>query len=96
MTMKHAATLAIVLGLASLSLVGQTKSALDKATMEAYIRYSELYQPQVTITVDDPKPSTLLKDFYEIWVHLSYNGQRKDDMYYVSKDGANIVRGHCV
>ncbi len=85
--------LAVTLFLAAFSLVGQTKSALDKPTLEAYLRYSELWVPQVTVTIDDPKPSTAVKDFYDVWVHLAYNGQMKDELYYVSKDGASVVKG---
>ena len=100
--MKFAATLL----LASLSLFGQTpappksasapaapKSALDKATLEAYLRYSELWIPQVTVKIDDPKPSTAIDGFFDVGVHLIYNGATKDDVYYVSKDGKNIVKG---
>ena len=30
------------------------KSALDKPTLEAYLRYAELWIPQVTVNIDDP------------------------------------------
>lgn len=69
-----------------------SKSALDKATLEAYLRYSELWIPQVTVKIDDPKPSSI-EGFYDVGVHLLYNGATKDDMYYVSKDGKNIIKG---
>ena len=101
--------LALTLLLASISLFGQTqqstqlstqqstqampKSALDKATLEAYLRYSELWIPQVTVKIDDPKPSKAIDGFYDVGVHLIYNGATKDDLYYVSKDGKNIVKG---
>lgn len=85
--------LAVTLFLAAFSLLGQTKSALDKPTLEAYLRYSELWVPQVTVTIDDPKPSTVVKDYFDVWVHLAYNGQSKDELYYISKDGSSVVRG---
>jgi len=95
--------IAVTLLLAALSLSAQTKpapvkstatkSALDKATLEAYLRYSELWVPQVTVKIDDPKPSTIVKDYSDVWVHLSYNGSMKDELYYVSKDGKNVLRG---
>jgi protein-disulfide isomerase len=69
------------------------KSALDKPTFEAYLRYSELWVPQVTVKIEDPTPSTTVKDYFDVWVRLSYNGQTKDEMYYVSKDGRNIIKG---
>jgi protein-disulfide isomerase len=96
--MKLAVKLAVSLFLAGFTLFtqmlpAQTKSALDKPTLEAYLRYSELWIPQVTVKIDDPKPSAVVKDYYDVWVHLSYNGQMKDEMYYVSKDGTNVIKG---
>ena len=79
--------------LLSFSLLAQTKSALDKSTLEAYLRYSELWVPGVAVKIDDPKPSADLNNYFDVWVHLSYNGATKDEMYYVSKDGRNIVHG---
>jgi protein-disulfide isomerase len=94
--MKFAATLL----LASMSLLAQNRpgaaaspSALDKSALETYLRYSELWIPQVTVNIDDPKPSTTLNGFYDVNVHLTYNGATKDEMYYVSKDGRSIVKG---
>jgi protein-disulfide isomerase len=93
--MKFLATLLLV----SISLLGQVKSApsgksaFDKATLENYLRYSELWIPQVTVKIDDPKPSTAINGFSDVWVHLAYNGQTKDELYYVSADGKSIVRG---
>ena len=69
------------------------QSALDKAYLEAYLRYSELWIPQVTVKIDDPKPSTTVRDFFDVNVHLTYNGSTKDEAYFVSKDGRNIVKG---
>ena len=70
--MKIAATFL----LAAFALTAQSprtppKSALDKATMEAYLRYAELWIPQVTVKIDDPKPSTKLDGFYDVNVHLT-------------------------
>src|SRR5437667_7290939 len=69
------------------------KSALDKAALEAYLRHVELWIPQVTVKIDDPKPSALLPDFMDVAVHLSYNGATKDEAYYVSKDGRKVLKG---
>ena len=91
--MKIAATFL----LAAFALLAQSqtaaKSALDKPTLEAYLRYAELWIPQVTVKIDDPKPSAALDGFYDVNVHLIYNGATKDEFYYVSKDGKNIVKG---
>lgn len=69
------------------------KSALDKATLEAYLRNVELFLPGVTATIDDAKPSTDLPGFFDIWVHWSANGATKEELVYVSKDGHSVVRG---
>lgn len=74
-------------------LAQQPASALDKKALEAYLRYSELWIPQVTVKIDDPKPSTDFNGFLDVTVHLIFNGATKDEIYYVSKDGRNIVRG---
>ncbi|HEV2198702.1 MAG TPA: thioredoxin domain-containing protein [Bryobacteraceae bacterium] len=85
--------LALTLLLAAFSLTAQTKSAFDKPTLEAYLRYSELWIPQVTVKIDEPQPSTVAKDYFDVWVHLSYNGQMKDELYYISKDGGTVFKG---
>jgi len=91
--MKIAATFLLL----SFSLLAQTqtaaKSALDKSTLESYLRYAELWIPQVTVKIDDPKPSTTLEGYYDVSVHLLFNGATKDEYYYVSKDGKNILKG---
>ena len=69
------------------------KAAIDKAAIEAYLRHAELWVPQVTVVIDDPKPSAYLPGFSELAVHLSYNGQSKDEHYYVSQNGKSIIKG---
>jgi protein-disulfide isomerase len=72
---------------------GQSKSAFDKATLEAYLRHVELYRSAVTFKIDDPKPSKNLPGFSEVAVHVSFEGGSKDELYYVSKDGQTIING---
>src|SRR3984893_7580007 len=82
--------------LAAVPIFAQTaapKSAIDKAALEAYLRNAELWIAQVSVNIDDPQPSAYLPGFYEVAVHLSYNGQSKDERYYVSQNGKNIVKG---
>ena len=67
--------------------------SIDKAALEAYLRHAELWVPQVSVAIDDPKPSAYLPGFSELAVHLSYQGQSKDERYYVSQDGKSIVKG---
>lgn len=81
---------------AALPIGAQTKplaqSALDKAYLETYLRYSELWIPQVSVKIDDPKPSTSLTGYFDVGVHLVYNGATKDELYFVSKDGRVVVK----
>jgi protein-disulfide isomerase len=69
------------------------KSALNKATLEAYLRYVELWMPQVEVKIDDAQPSKVMPGFFDVWVHLSFNGGVKDELYYVSKDGHKVMKG---
>src|SRR5579859_7926892 len=69
------------------------KATIDKAALEAYLRHAELWIPQVAVSIDDPKPSAYLPGFSDLTVHLSYNGQSKDEHYYVSQNGKNIIKG---
>jgi protein-disulfide isomerase len=79
--------------LASLPILAQTKATIDKAALEAYLRHAELWIPQVAVSIDDPQPSAYLPGFSELAVHLSYQGQTKDEHYYVSQNGKSIVKG---
>lgn len=80
--------------LAGLPMFAQTAAPkLDKAALEAYLRHAELWIPQVAVTIDDPKPSAYLPGFSEVAVHLTYQGQGKDEHYFVSQNGKNIVKG---
>jgi protein-disulfide isomerase len=45
------------------------------------------------VTIDDPQPSAYLPGFSELAVHLSYQGQNKDEHYYISQNGKSIVKG---
>ena len=69
------------------------KSALDKAALEAYLRHVELFRTEVTYKIDDPKPSKDLPRFFEVVVHVIFDGGSRDELYYVSEDGQHIVSG---
>jgi protein-disulfide isomerase len=70
------------------------KSALDKATLEAYLRNVELFLPTVTAKIDDAQPSKTLPGFFDVWVHwIAPNNATKDEVVYVSKDGKTFVQG---
>jgi protein-disulfide isomerase len=90
------ATFATLLALATAPLFAQAPAAqpaLDKEKLEAYLRHVELWLPQVSVKIDDPKPSAILPGFEDVVVHLSYNGGNLDQGYLVSQDGKNIIKG---
>jgi protein-disulfide isomerase len=68
------------------------KSALDKPTMEAFVRHLLLWNPQVQITVGDPQPASI-HGFKKVTVTGSYQKTTIDEVFYVSDDGRKIVRG---
>jgi len=70
------------------------KNALNKATLEMYLRHVELFRAPATYKIDDPKPSKDLPGFSEVAVHLSFEGgSTKDELYYISSNGQVIVSG---
>lgn len=70
----------------------KAKSALDKPTMEAYVRHLFVWGPTIQVSITDPKPSAL-PGFQEIHAIGSAGKARQDEMFYVSNDGKKIVRG---
>ncbi len=68
-------------------------SAFDKAAFEAYLRHVELFRGQITVKIDDPKPSKYLPGFSEVLVHFIFDGGSRDDLYLVSADGQSIIKG---
>src|SRR5437588_8067698 len=68
------------------------KSALDKPTLEAYVRQVELLPEQLKVTIGDPKP-TLFPDFYEVPIEVSSPTGIFVMRYFVSKDGQKVVKG---
>jgi protein-disulfide isomerase len=68
------------------------KSALDKSTLEAYVRHLFVLGPQVSVTVSDPKPAPL-PDLVQVDVRASAGQARQDYVLYVSKDGRKVVQG---
>jgi protein-disulfide isomerase len=69
------------------------KGGFDKAALEAYLRYVDLYRVPVTYKIDDPKPSKDVPGFSEVQVHLTFEGGGKEELYYVSPDGQTIIQG---
>ena len=68
------------------------KSALDKATLEAYVRHVFVWNSQIKVEIGNPKPAPM-PGFSEIEVHASQGAASADETLYVSKDGQKIIRG---
>ena len=67
------------------------KSALDKATLEAYVRHLYVMDSRITVQVSDPKPSEVA-GFMEETVHASMGPQSQDFKFLISKDGSKILQ----
>jgi len=68
------------------------KTALDKATLEAYVRHLFVMDKRIQMTISDAKASAL-PGFVEETVHASLGNQSQDFTFYISKDGKKIVQG---
>jgi protein-disulfide isomerase len=68
------------------------KSALDKATFEAYVRHLYVMDSRIAVQISDPKPDEM-PGFSEVTVHASLGNQSQDIVFHVSKDGRKIVQG---
>src|SRR5271169_4411649 len=70
------------------------KSALDKPTLEAYVRHLYLLRPELTVKVLDPKPSEFLPGFLDVRIRISQGAASQDLFLMVSKDGKKILQGN--
>ncbi|MGH9629699.1 MAG: thioredoxin domain-containing protein [Bryobacteraceae bacterium] len=82
----------LVLIAALLCLDASAESALDKATLENYVRHLFVWGPQIQVQVSEPKPS-VLTGFMEMTVTGSAGGASQQETFYVSNDGRKIIRG---
>ena len=85
-------TLLTALALWSAETTPAKKSALDKATLEAYVRHVFVWNSQIKVDIGNPKPSPLV-GFFEVEVHATQGNASADETLYVSKDGQKILRG---
>jgi len=85
--------LAILLFVAAGSGQSEKKSALDKPTLEAYVRHLYVMDSRIAIQISDPKPSATLPGFLDVTVHASAGNQAQDFHFLVSRDGARIIQG---
>ena len=65
---------------------------IDKARLEAYLRYAEGFTSGVKLAVGDPTPSPY-PGYFRIIVHLSMDQQRADRLYYISATGDRMISG---
>ncbi len=72
------------------------KSALDKPTLEAYLRHAMGWFPPVNIEIGDAKPSEGLPGLLEVKVRASYREASQEETFLVSKDGRKVLRAPVV
>jgi protein-disulfide isomerase len=67
-------------------------SALDKTTMEAYLRHLYVWPAPIVVTIEDPK-SGPMPGYYEVKMRGVNGAQMQDETFFVSYDGQKIIRG---
>jgi protein-disulfide isomerase len=67
-------------------------SALDKATMEVWVRHYFVWPAPIQIEIDDAKPGPM-PDLYAVKVTGTMGTSMQQETFYVSKDGKKIFRG---
>ncbi len=66
---------------------------IDKAKLEAYLRYIEGYTSGVKLLIDNPS-SSAYPGYFRILVHVSFGAQKVGDrLYYVTSDGEKFING---
>jgi Protein-disulfide isomerase len=68
------------------------KSALDKATLEDYVRHLFIWGPQITVKVGEPQPSPI-PGFKKVSVFASAGGASVEEPFFISTDGKKVIRG---
>jgi protein-disulfide isomerase len=84
---------ALLLAMAGSGQTEKKKSALDKPTLEAYVRHLYVMDSRINMQISDPKPSTQLPGFLEVTVHAWAGQQAQDFPFFISKDGSKILQG---
>lgn len=69
------------------------KSALDKATLEAYIRHLYVMDSRINVQISDPTPSEV-PGFENVVAHATMGPQSQDLKFLVSKDGSKILQAN--
>jgi protein-disulfide isomerase len=84
---------AILFAMAAPGQTDKKKTALDKPTLEAYVRHLYVMDSRINMQISDPKPSTQLPGFLEVTVHAWAGQQSQDFPFFLSKDGSKILQG---
>jgi protein-disulfide isomerase len=69
-----------------------SSASLDQAALEEYLRYLNLWNSDVQVAFDPPKPSSSLPGYLDLRVTASVPGASLVQDYYVSPDGARLIR----
>lgn len=69
------------------------KSALDRATLEAYVRHLFVWGPQIGVKIGELRPAKQLPGFQEVTVTASAGNASQEELFLISADGKKIVRG---
>jgi protein-disulfide isomerase len=67
------------------------RSALDKATLEAFLRHLFVWGPEIQVEVDDPRPSAV-DGLLEVRVRAKAGAASAEQTFYVSRDGRKILQ----
>lgn len=84
----------LILAAVLCSLAVAAPPTVDKAKLEAYLRYAEGFIEGVHFAIDDPV-ATQIPNFYRVVVHLTVDngGGKQDRTYLMTQDGKEIVNG---
>jgi len=82
----------LLLATAGVLSAADQKSALDKQTLESYLRYMLMWGPQISMTISDPVPGEV-PGTKQVTVHGAAGGATVDYVFLVSDDGQKIVQG---
>jgi len=77
---------------ASAPLQTTQKSALDKPTLEAYLRHAMGWFPPIELSIGDAKQSSRLPGFFEITVRASLGQASQVETFLVTQDGMKVLR----
>ena len=68
------------------------KSAFDKSVLEDYVRHLFVWGPEINISVSDPQPAPV-DGLKKVVVTGQMGKVSQDEVFYVSNDGHEIIRG---